>query len=598
MSDSAIQIGELELRPHRELRRGGSALPIGGRALAVLSELAEAGGELVTKDELMARIWPNAVVEDNALQAQVSHVRRALGGEAVRLVAVHGRGYRLDLATPSAMVTDATPASIAVLPFANLSRDPDNDYLADGLAEELIATLSRLPGLKVPARTSAFAYRGRAVDVRTIATELGVATVLEGSVRVGGERLRVTAQLIDAGSGFHIWAENFDRTMTDLLTLQDDLAQAIATALRRELAPRLRETDSSEAMRLVLLARAASQSIQAEGLRDAVRFAREALELDPHFAKAWESLAGTTFVMAGRGLAPNEEMMQAREYAQRAIELDPKLAGAHMIIGGIEATRGRFVEAVELLEQAQALEPYNAVVKEHAALGAILPTGLTSRATALAVESLALNPARAIALAVRAACALQAGEDAAARGFLDTALRVGQQISRWLVEFLQSELALRKGANGDAAATMSALIERELAVPEGASVVRAVFVAFAEPAARAEASEAAARLLAEAERSGSVWGHFGNLGLFLTWQVRLGNLDAAFAVAARIVARWRETGQLATASVSRMWSPYMAPFRRDPRFQELVRELDLFRFWDRHGPPDGHTIENGRLICL
>ena len=599
MSEAEYRIGGAVLRPRRELLRNGTPVAIGGRALAILSLLAERGGALVTKDELHDAVWENSIVEENALQAQVSAVRKALGEEARRLVTVHGRGYRLDLdAKEAALTVEADQASIAVLPFENRTGSAGHAYLADGLAEELIATLARVPGLKVPARTSSFAYRDRATDIRTIASELGVATVLEGSVRADGERLRVTAQLIDAGSGFNLWAESFDRTLTDLLDLQDDLAGAIAVALRRELGPRLPHTGSSEAMRLVLQARAASSTVWAGGLRDAVRFAREALELDPHFAKAWESLAVSTFVMAGWGFAPNEEMSQAREFAQRAIEIDPQLGGAHAIIGGIEATRGRFSEAIELIQRAQALEPYSAVIREHAAIGIFLPTGLTSRAIALSDESLALSPARAISLAIRASCALQADENAAARRFFDTALRVGQLTSRWLVDYLQCGLALHEGAHGDAAAAMSRLIERELAVPEGASVVRAVFAAFAEPAARAAASEAAARLLAEAERSGTIWGHFGNLGLFLRWQVGLGNLDAAFAVAGRIVARWSETGQLATASVVCMWSPHMAPFRRDPRFQELVRELDLFRFWHHHGPPDGHAIEDDRLVCL
>ena len=597
MTGSDYAIGSLTLRPGLELRDGAAPVAVGARALELLTALAEAGGKVLGKDELYWAAWATAIVEENTLHAQISAARKALGVEARRLVTVHGRGYRLDLDQPEVRAREADQASIAVLPFENTG-SAEHAYLADGLAEELISRLARVSGLKVPARTSSFAYRGRAADIRTIAAELGVATVLEGSVRADGEHLRVGVQMIDAGSGFTIWSESFDRTLGDLLALQDDLASAIAAALRRELGPRLRETHSPEAMRLVLQARAASQTIRAEGLRDAVRFAREALELDPHFAKAWESLAGTTFVMAGWGFAPNEEMTQAREYAQRALELDPKLAGAYAIIGGIEATRGRFSEAVEQLERAQALEPYNAVVREHTAAGALFPTGLTSRATALLEESLELSPARAISLALRAGCALQAGEDASARGFLDTALRVGQLTSRWLVDFLQSELALREGAIGDAAAAMSRLIERELAVPEGASVVRSVFAAFAEPAARSEASEAAARLLADAERSGTVWGHFGNLGLFMTWQVRLGNLDAAFVVARRIVTRWRETGQLSTLSVAHMWSPDVAPFRRDPRFQELVRELDLFRFWERHGPPDGHAIENDRLICL
>ena len=600
MGADSIRIGALTLVPGRELvGASGGGVAIGGRALDILSVLAGAQGALVTKNELLSAVWAGAIGEDNALQAQVSAARKALGGEAPRLVTVHGRGYRLELdgaASASAAPTDG--ASIAVLPFDNLSGDREQAYLADGLAEELITTLARVPGLKVPARVSSFAYRGKATDVRAIAAELGVATVLEGSVRAGGGRLRVTAQLIDAASGFHIWAQSFDRTMTDLLTLQDDLAEAIATALRRELGPRLRETHSAEAMRLVLEARREARSMRPEGLQAAERLARQALELDPNFAKAWESLAGTASVMAGWGFGPGDLMRDARDHARRALALDPGLSGAHAILGGIEASAGRFVEAVELLDRALALGPNEAVVAEHAVLAVFLPTGLQGRATDLSERSIALAPRRTIARLVRSACAGMAGDIGGMRRHLDHALRLGQLTSRWLVETLQAEIALAEGDARAAAHALGPLFDRELAMPDAIDDLHRIFPAILAGGDRPDANDRTMALFGEADADGRLWGQMGNAGLFLYWAVRLGDLDAAFVIARRIREYWRQTDRLAIASLTRFWAPHMAPFRRDPRFQELIRDLELPRFWRRHGPPDGHRLEGDTLVVL
>ena len=248
----------------------------------------------------------------------------------------------------------AHEASIAVLPFESRGGEAEHSYLADGLAEELISRLAQIPGLKVPARTSSFAYRGKAADVRTIAAELGVVTVVEGSVRAGGNRVRVSVQLIDATTGFHSWSRNFDRTLTDLLDLQDDLAESIAAALEFELEPRLRETNSSEAMRLVLEARDATRSISREGLLEALLLAREAIALDPNFAKAWESLAGTTLVMANSGFIECDGFAEAASHAERAIALDPRRSGPHAILATIDAARGNMLKAAERLYPPQA----------------------------------------------------------------------------------------------------------------------------------------------------------------------------------------------------------------------------------------------------
>ena len=138
---------------------------------------------------------------------------------------------------------------------------------------------------------------------------------------------------------------------------------------------------------------------------------------------------------------------------------------------------------------------------------------------------------------------------------------------------------------------------RELGIPGAGSAMEAVFSALAGECEPATASRALDELLIAADRAGTLWAHTGNPAIFVHWQARLGRLDAAFSAARRIVEHWRESGRLMVGSLIPLWSPQMAPFRRDPRFQDLVRDLDLFRFWQRHGPPDGHAIENDRLIC-
>src|SRR5215831_19185231 len=206
-------------------RADGRPIELTSKALDTLHFLLQHPGELLDKSTLIAAVWPNVVVEENNLNQVVSALRRALGdGSGGRrfIVTVPGRGYQFvapvrtmrgELASPPPVVhapaSDRT--SIAVLPFASLSNDPEKDYFGDGIAEELIHLLARVPGLKVPARTSSFAYKGRNVDVRQVARELGVGMLLEGSVRSAGDRIRVTAQLIETDSGFQVWSRTYER---------------------------------------------------------------------------------------------------------------------------------------------------------------------------------------------------------------------------------------------------------------------------------------------------------------------------------------------------------------------------------------------------
>src|SRR5215469_11358832 len=237
-------------------RTDGRSIELTQKALDALHFLVQHRGELLDKSTLIAAVWPNVVVEENNLNQVISTLRRALGdGSGGRrfIVTVPGRGYQFvapvrevrevreaalsaQQPAPTAPATTAMRKSIAVLPFASLSSDPEKDYFGDGIAEELIHLLARVPGLEVPARTSSFAYKGRNIDVRQIARELGVGMLLEGSVRSAGDRIRVSAQLIEADSGFHVWSQTYDRRFVDIFQLQDELAVAIVRALKINLA--------------------------------------------------------------------------------------------------------------------------------------------------------------------------------------------------------------------------------------------------------------------------------------------------------------------------------------------------------------------------
>jgi len=223
--------------------------------------------------------------------------------------------------------------SIAVLPFANMSRDPDDKYFSDGLAEEIMNTLAHLPGLKVTARTSAFAFRGKEQDVRKIAEALNVRTILEGSVRRSDNRIRVTAQLINAEDGYHLWSERYDREMADVFAMQDEIAAAIAAALRVKLvrgAARRRHQPNLQAYEAVLRAEYEQHKSTPEANARAKQLVERAIGLDPAYSAPHAQLGLCCFLQANWGLMRASEMMPAaRTYAQKAVDLDPDDARGH-----------------------------------------------------------------------------------------------------------------------------------------------------------------------------------------------------------------------------------------------------------------------------
>lgn len=224
--------------------------------------------------------------------------------------------------------------AVAVLPFANLTGDAGKDYLGDGMAEELINTLTQVQGLKVPARTSTFAYKGRNIDIRQIARDLGVGTILEGSVRAAGQRIRITAQLINAQDGLHLWSETYDEEFTDLFKLQDKLAQQIARALQpnltNEAAGAIAHTAGTtdvEAYNLTLQGWSLMDSFSRDSEQAAIPLFQKAVQRDPRYARAWAGLAGAHFAHSGI-MQLDAERVEAEGFARQALALDPTDAQA------------------------------------------------------------------------------------------------------------------------------------------------------------------------------------------------------------------------------------------------------------------------------
>ena len=228
--------------------------------------------------------------------------------------------------------------SIAVLPFVNMSSDKDQEYFSDGISEELLNLLAKIPKLRVISRSSAFSYKGKDVKLAQVAKELNVAHILEGSVRKAGNKVRITAQLIEARSDTHLWSNTWDRELDDIFAVQDEIAAAVVEQLKITLlgeAPKAKEVNP-EAYALFLQGRQLRRQSTPEGLEQAIALFQQALAIDPNYAAAWEQLAAVYVNQAGLGMRPLAEGVRlAREAAAKALAIDPDYAPAHGRLGWI-----------------------------------------------------------------------------------------------------------------------------------------------------------------------------------------------------------------------------------------------------------------------
>jgi TolB-like protein/class 3 adenylate cyclase/Flp pilus assembly protein TadD len=306
---------------------------------------------------------------------------------------------------------DGTMPSIAVLPFVNMSRDEENEYFADGLAEELLNVLSKIRGLRVASRTSAFSFKGTKVDIPTLAQKLNVATILEGSVRKAGKRVRITAQLIQVATDSHLWSETYDRELEDIFAVQDDIAQSVVKELRSALLGEKRDASASaaakaevqaaakgrgenvEAYRLYLQGRFFEDRLTRDNTAKGLEYYRQALDLDPEYALAWAGLSRVYATQAGNSWLPIAEGFgKAREAAERALQLAPDLAEAHAALGEVLIFYDWEWHGADVsLRRALELAPGNARIMRSAAILAAL-LGRLDETIALLQRAAALDP--------------------------------------------------------------------------------------------------------------------------------------------------------------------------------------------------------------
>lgn len=280
-----------------------------------------------------------------------------------------------------------------------MSADPQQEYFSDGLTEDIITGLSKIPRLFVIARNSSFTYKGKAVKVQQVGRDLGVRYVLEGSVRKAGERIRITAQLIDAETGHHLWAERYDRDLKDIFTLQDEITEQILTSMEVNLTTgeqaRLRRkgTANRKAYEKVLKADEYYGRMTREDNAQARQAYREAMALDPEYAVPLVGLSYTRWmdVINGWSRSPRKSMKEAAKLAEKALELDDSLADTHVLLGNIYLMKGQYQQAMEAGERALALEPNGADV--NALLGLMLRyLGRPEEAISVLEKAIRLNP--------------------------------------------------------------------------------------------------------------------------------------------------------------------------------------------------------------
>ena len=334
----------------------------------------------------------------------------------------------------------AQQASIAVLPFANMNPDTDSAYFGDGLAEEIINALAQVPGLKVTARTSAFAFRGKEHDITAIAEALRVGTVLEGSVRRSGNRIRVTAQLINAADGYHLWSNRYDREMTEVFELQDEIAQAIAQSLHDKLTPQApprRYQPTPSAYEDFLKARYYLAQLTPEALSRSRVLLERAIETDPDFALARQHLSHHFLLQAlWGGTSAHESMPLARRWALEALACDPSLSEAHAILGVIAGMYDYdWLEQDRRFQLALARDPVSSDVDAHHGVHCLLLTNRAADGVRALTRALERDPLNLVFRVQRAICLDAAGEIDAADAELRQVVELNEQCgpaAEWL----------------------------------------------------------------------------------------------------------------------------------------------------------------------
>ena len=399
---------------NERLMSGDQPVQISNKAFQLLHLFVSKPSRLLTKNEILDAVWGNVCVSEGLIKEYVHDLRLALGDDPKHpkfIETVHGRGYRYlggveivekPLDTDSRTPTRTRSPSLAVLPFTNLSDTPDQEYFSDGITEDIITGLSKNPYLSVISRNSSFTYKGKSVRIRDVSEDLGVQYVLEGSVRKVEQHIRVTAQLIDAVSDHHLWAETYDRDLDDIFAVQDEVVGSIIhalgardSALEKSVRQHSLETTitNRSAYDCYLQAREHFYRPDDSGFDAAEALYEKAIDLDPDFSRAYSGLASLHFLRFKLFLTASFESIEKKtlDLALRSVQLDPNDYLGHWVLGRLYSYQGKHTQSLAEFDRALHINPNDAnllvVTTEH-----LVYCGRVEEALQRCQRAIRLNP--------------------------------------------------------------------------------------------------------------------------------------------------------------------------------------------------------------
>jgi TolB-like protein/DNA-binding winged helix-turn-helix (wHTH) protein/tetratricopeptide (TPR) repeat protein len=610
------------------------------RLMAVLTCLASRPGKIVSLDEMLDTVWHGRVNVDNTVYQAVAHLRKMLGDDVNHpryIETVAKKGYRLIcpvrpapeeaevaevasgassqsqhrfkylavaagiasiavaiILTTSPELRDQPPQpnpesgerSIAILPFVNMSDDPGNEYFSDGLSEDILTLLANIPDLKVIGRTSSFAFKGKNEDLRVIGQSLGVKTVLEGSVRKSGDRVRITAQLIDVSDGTHIWSESYDRTMTDIFSVQDDVAAAIIDALQIHVGTyptRGRPTENSEAYALFLKARAAQHGF---GYLNSTEMLLEAVELDPEFAEAYELLAFTYFRGGAYSIKAAEGQKLTGEAAAKALAIDPDLVLAQALYQSGNIENWSFAREIEAFERAALEQPNNPELLIALSFN-LITAGYLQEALSVAERMVDLDPLSSAANMRLFQALYAAGRTSEAISSRELQVKLGNNGARW--DLGRINLVARRDV---IAISYFEAYGQQIDVPDQTWVRE--FVARARHPATGQANMD--RDIEEYIASVSEEDEYRALLVEMWWYLGFGYLDRYFELILETDLTapgwWDAEDLILKGTVYRRLG-----FTAHPKYLEVAKATGIMDVWEQRGPPDFCEKVDGHWVC-
>jgi DNA-binding winged helix-turn-helix (wHTH) protein len=584
----------------RLLFAAGESAPVdlAPRAFDALLYLVERPGELLTKKELMKALWPGVVVEENSLNQVISLVRKVLGEKPSQhrfIVTAPGRGYRFVAAVRARgenREREADALSLAVLPFTDNTGALGHGYLGEAIAADLIRLLSGRSRIRVAAHTSSFVFKDPRADARTVAQTLNVARVLGGQITHEGDRLTVTAHLMDGRTGLRIKTASQRRHANELVELQADLAREIAQAL--DPAPATSVSTSAsvdpEAYMSYLRALLMSMAPDLERVTTSITLLREAVDRDPSFSRAKSLLAiqYTSCVMFGFPFPGALDL--ARHEVAGALALDDQNGETHLAAAVIDCLGGAWSKAEERFRIAHSLTA-DPLVSGLRCAYLSLSVGQIERAFQQAEHALRVAPTHPIGVNMLATLYMTKSQNAQALRYADLAVALGQPRTIAPLADILSELAVREGRTADAAEYMTGTFPARV---HTAALSRTVDLLSRARPTPEECAEAAAGLRAIQDSLSAAELDPPLRKRFMLWYSRLGALDQAYELAFDSLDRYAREGTVGGAW-GVLWLAEMAAFREDERFQLFARRLRLFEYWSEYGPPDGYSLVGARL---